>query len=118
MNKPDETARVRVIPAYGTVEIDAVVARAVVAGSGGRCYIVAGMVFIARRPRTDHTSWQFSLSHWGRPPVVVSMHRLRRDGEAQMRHVYHAAVERDLRDDDAFAALTQELAAFSDGEAA
>ncbi len=105
----------RVVLAFGTTEIEEAVQRATLVAAVGRCLIVDGLVPIIRRPPTQHGGWQFRLSHWGRPPVVVSMHRLRRDAEAQMGRVYRANSERDLRDEAAFAALIQALAAFGDG---
>ncbi|HSH79251.1 MAG TPA: hypothetical protein VLA19_12060 [Herpetosiphonaceae bacterium] len=100
------------------MEIDAAVQRAVEAATAGRCLLVAGLVFIGRRLPSQHTSWQFSLSHWGRPPVIVSMHWLRRDAEAQLERVQLLNRAHGLRDDAAFAALVTTLAAFSDGEVA
>ncbi len=117
MSNADQVAQPRVVLAFGTMEIDAAVQRATLVAAAGRCLVVAGLVPIIRRPPTQHRGWQFRLSHWGRPPVVVSMHRLRREAEAQMGRVHRANSERDLRDDAVFAALIQELAAFGDGEA-
>ncbi len=115
MTSTDGLVPVRVLLAFGTVEIDAAVLRATLVAAAGRCLVVAGLVPIIRRPPTQHGGWQFRLSHWGRPSVVVSMHRLRRDAEAQMGRVYRANSERDLCDEAAFAALIQALAAFGDG---
>ena len=116
MTDADEAIPVRVLPAFGAIDIAAAIQRARVVAEVGRCIVVAGVVFTAYRPPRPHRGWQFRLSHWGRPPVAVSMHRLRRDAEAQMGRVYHANSERDLRDEVAIAALIQALAAFSDGE--
>ncbi len=118
MTNADNTVPTRVILAFGTMEIDAAVQRATLVAAAGRCVLVAGLVFTAYHPPRQHRGWQFRLSHWARPPVVVSMHRLRREAEAQMGRVYRANSERDLRDDGVFAALIQELAAFGDGEVA
>ncbi len=117
MTKADETVPVRVVRAAGTVRIAEAVQRATEAAAAGECVLVAGLVFIAyQAPRQPH-AWQFSLSHWGRPPVVVSVHRLKRAAEAQVERVNRASGTRDVRDDATFATLIQELAAFGDGEA-
>jgi hypothetical protein len=81
----------------------------------GRCLVVAGVVFLAYRTSTHPLAWQVSLSHWGRPPVVVSRHQIKRDAKAQVARVRRICRTRDLRDVAVFAALIQELAAFSDG---
>ncbi|HSH80763.1 MAG TPA: hypothetical protein VLA19_19720 [Herpetosiphonaceae bacterium] len=116
MNKLDETAPVRVIRAAGTLQIAKAVQEATVAATTGHCHLVAGLLPHSHAPPRREGGWEFSLSHWGRPPVVVSMHRYKRDAEAQVVRVYRASGARDLRDDDAFAALVTTLAAFGDGE--
>ncbi len=118
MTNTDKPVPVRVIRAAGTVDIAAVVQRAAVAATVGHCHVIAGIVSIPHFPPRFHRAWRVSLSHWGRPPVAVSMHRLRRDAEAQMGRAYRANSERDLRDDVVFAALIQDLAAFGDGDVA
>ncbi len=115
MTNTDRPVPVRVLPALGTIDIAEAVQRARGVATVGRCIVVVGVVFTTYHPPRLHRGWQFRLSHWGRPPVAVSMHRLRRDAEAQMGRVYRANSERDLSDDTVFAALIQELAAFGDG---
>ncbi len=105
------------IRAAGTIAIAEAVQAATEAAAAGRCVIIAGLVSSAYRSLGQQQAWQFSLSHWGRLPVVVSVHRYKRNAEAQVVRVNRASRERDLRDDAAFAALIQELAAFGDGEA-
>ncbi|HSH82715.1 MAG TPA: hypothetical protein VLA19_29635 [Herpetosiphonaceae bacterium] len=117
MTKADETVPVRVVRAAGTVRIAEAVQRATEAAAAGECVLVAGLV-----PRAYHTpgqqqAWQFSLSRWGWPPIVVSVHHYKRDAEAQVVRVNRASGTRDVRDDATFATLIQELAAFGDGEA-
>ncbi len=112
MSNADGTALPRVVFAYGTMEIDEAVQGAGVAAATGRCYVVAGITSIPRRPPMRYGGWRFSLSRCGQPPVVISLHRFRRDAEAQMARVYWASRERDLGDDGVFETFIQELAAF------
>ncbi len=116
MNKADKANAVRVIRAYGTVEIDSALQQATVFAAVGRCVLVAGVVFISYHSASQPPAWQFRLSHWGRPPVGVSVHRYKRDAEAQVRRVELMSRQRDLQDDAVFAALVGALAAFGDGE--
>ncbi len=117
MSNADGAAPPRVVFAYGTMEIDEAVQRAGVAALAGHCYVVAGITSIPRRPPMRYAGWRFSLSRYGQPPVVISLHRFRRDAAAQMERVHRTSRERDLRDDAVFAALIQELAAFGDKDA-
>ncbi len=117
MTNAGGTVPVRVIRAVGTIAIAEAVQRATEAATAGRCHVVAGIVFIGHRPSAQHGGWQFSLSHWGRPPVVLSRHRLKQHVGVQVARVRRALRERDLSDAAAFAALIQELAAFGDREA-
>ena len=98
------------------IDIAGAVQRATVATTARRCILVAGLIFTAYHQPRLYRGWQFRLSHCGRPPVIVSMHRLRSDAEAQMGRVYRANRAHDLRNDAVFAALIQELAAFGDRE--
>lgn len=115
MTNAEAAVPVLVIPAFGTVEIAEWVQHAIVAARPGHCLVVAGIVRIPSRERRQRGGWQFSLSHWGRPPVPVSMHALKRDAEAQVARVQLMSRTRDLGDDGVFAALIQALAAFGDG---
>ncbi len=116
MNDANTIVPVRVVRALGTVGIAEALQRATEAATAGRCHVVAGIVPIIHAPPTQHSRWQFSLSHWGQPPIAVSMHRYKRDAEAQVVRVYTAATRRELRDAAVFAALIQELAAFGNRE--
>ncbi|HSH77961.1 MAG TPA: hypothetical protein VLA19_05435 [Herpetosiphonaceae bacterium] len=58
MTNADNTVPTRVILAFGTMEIDAAVQRAVVAAAAGRCVLVAGLVFIGYRPSGRGQQWQ------------------------------------------------------------
>ena len=118
MTNTDVAIPVRVIRALGTLRIAEVGQWARAAAEAGHCLVVAGIVPVIHFSPRQHQGWQFSLSHWGRPPVVVSMHQYKRDADAQVRRVHAASAHRDLGNDAAFAALIQELAAFGDGEAA
>ena len=118
MTTSDTTPVVRVLRAAGTDAIAAAVQQATTFAAVGQCVVVAGLVFISTHsPRKPH-AWQFSLSHWGREPVVVSVHRYKRDAEEQVVRVQLMSRKRDLRDDAAFAALVEALAAYGDGEGA
>ncbi|HSH81852.1 MAG TPA: hypothetical protein VLA19_25275 [Herpetosiphonaceae bacterium] len=114
MSNADGAALPRVVLAYGTIEIDAAVQRAGVAAAAGRCHIVAGITSIPRRAPAQYAGWRFSLSRCGQPPVVISVHRLKRDAEAQLVRVHRASRERDLSDDGVFEAFIQELTEFGD----
>ena len=116
MTNADTTPVVRVIRAAGTDAIAAAVEQATTAATAGQCVIVAGLVPLHRRPPWAYGGWQFSLSHWGRLPVVVSVHRRKREAAAQVERVQLLSRRRDLRDDAVFAAFIQELAAFGDGD--
>jgi len=99
------------------MEIDEAVQRAGVAAAAGHCYIVAGITSFPRRAPAQYAGWRFSLSRCGQAPVVISLHRLKRDAEAQLERVYLAGRKRDLSNDEVFEAFTQELAAFGDRDA-
>ena len=116
MTNTDGTVPVHVVRAAGTLQIDAAVQQATAFAAAGQCVVVAGIVFISTQsPRKPH-AWQFRLSHWGRPPLVVSVHRYRRDAEAQLARVTLLSRQHNLRDYTAFAAPVGALAAFGDGE--
>ncbi len=118
MTDADETVPVRVIRAAGTIQIAKAVREALAAAAAGHCHVVAGLLPSSHGPLRQRDYWQFSLSHWGRPPVVVSVHRYKRDAEAQVAHVQRMSGKRDLCDEAVFAALVKTLAAFGDGEVA
>ncbi len=116
MNNPDETASVRVVRAAGSIQITTAVQQATKAAAAGQCVLVAGIIFISNHsPRTPH-AWQFSLSHWGREPVVISVHRYKHATAAQLGRVKLMSRKHDLRDDTAFAALVGALAAYGDAD--
>ena len=116
MTDADTTVPVDVIRACGTMEIEAAVRRGRVAAGAGTCMLIAGIAYVGYRPGAPRQHWQFHLSHWGQPPVVVSSHRLRRDAEAQMERLLLLNRARDLHGDATCAALVRTLAVFSDGE--
>ncbi len=116
MTNADDTVPVHVIRAAGTIAIAEAVQGATEAAAAGRCVLIAGLVPRAYHAPGQQQAWQFSLSRWGQPPVVVSGHHYKRDAEAQVRRVQAATAHRDLRDDAVFAALIHELAAFGDEE--
>ncbi len=114
MKKADEIVPVRVLRAAGAMQIDAAVQQATALAAVGQCVVVAGIVYIKSHSPSHPRVWQFRLSHWGQPPIVVSIHRLRRGAEAQMARVQLLSRKRDPRDAAAFAALVTTLAAFGD----
>ncbi len=109
-----DTARptpVQVIVARGTFDVAAALE---MAAATDRCIVVAGLVPITYRTAGRRQRWQFSLSHWGRPAVIVSVHWYKRDAEMQVSRVYAVSVNRDLCDGATFATLIEELATFGD----
>ncbi len=110
------TLRATVVIARGTIAIAKAMQDATLAAAAGRCVLVAGLVPISGSPGDKRELWQFSLSHWGQPRALVSVHRYKRDAEAQAGRVYAASAHRDLSDGPTFAAFIQELPTFGDRE--
>ena len=99
------------IVAYGLMELDHAVQRAIAAARGGNVLLVVG---ITPYTHTPWAGWLVGLSWAGSPVAWVSAHQLKEHTEEQAERVVLAAEHHDLTDDTAFAAIIEQLIAQSD----